>query len=655
MGIINVLPLEISNKIAAGEVVERPASVIKELVENAIDAGSTRISVEIKNGGVTYMRVTDNGCGMSVADAKEAFKRHATSKIKTEADLDAIYTLGFRGEALSSIGAVSKVELYTKRKEDESGVCVTCFGGEVQEAAEAGTPDGTTFVVNTLFYNTPARMRFLKRDATEAAAITDIMERFILSHPEISFSYIVEGKEKYNTSGDGKLENCIFAIYGKNYAKSVIPVDYTDEWVKITGLIGKGDTARPNRNYQSYFVNGRYIKSPLLMKAVEEAYKNQVMIGKYPMVVLNIEINPQFTDINVHPTKLEVKFSNESEIYRSVYHGVKNALYALPNVPQIERKATVKTEFVADTAKVSSQEEISAPIKIEEKPVKTTSVYEPTAGSAWNAVEVDKKCDAPKPVVEKKKLTTYKMDTSPEYFHEKQKECNREADLKKIEYYNMVAENLEKSKYEEENTLEVKKEVWGFDTENIRVVGQIFDSYIIAESGDTMIVADQHAAHERLKYEALLKEISTKTITPQILMFPVICDLSPSEYVCYLENEQEFADMGFEIESFGSNSLLIRATPEALDEDELKHAVIEIIGNFAANKTSAITEKTQRALYTIACKSAVKANHKFDNLQLEKLLKEVFALENINTCPHGRPIIISMTKKELEKEFKRIL
>ncbi|MBE7015609.1 MAG: DNA mismatch repair endonuclease MutL [Ruminococcaceae bacterium] len=654
MGIVNVLPLEISNKIAAGEVVERPASVIKELVENAIDAGSTRISVEIKNGGVTYMRVTDNGCGMSKSDATEAFKRHATSKIKTEEDLDAIYTLGFRGEALSSIGAVSKVELYTKRKEDETGVCVTCFGGEIHEATEAGTPDGTTFVVNTLFYNTPARMRFLKRDATEAAAITDIMERFILSHPEISFSYIVEGKEKYNTSGDGKLENCIFAIYGKNYAKSVISVDYADEWVKITGLIGRGDTARPNRNYQSYFVNGRYIKSPLLMKAVEEAYKNQVMIGKYPMVVLNIEINPKFTDINVHPTKLEVKFSNESEIYRSVYHGVKNALYALPNVPQIERRTTVKTEFVADKARVSSQEEIEIPAKIEEKPKRQEKVYEPVAGNAWGLGEMDEKCEAPKPVVEKKKLTTYKADVSPEYFREKQKECNREADIKKIEFYSMVAENVEKSKYEEETKPSVK-ETWGFDTENIRVVGQIFDSFILAESGDTMIVADQHAAHERLKYEALIKELATKTVTPQMLMIPVICDLSPSEYVCYLENEQEFCDMGFEIESFGSNSLLIRATPEALDEDELKQVVIEIIGNFADNKASAITEKTQRALYTIACKSAVKANHKFDNLQLEKLLKEVFALENINTCPHGRPIIITMTKKELEKEFKRIL
>ena len=652
MGIINVLPLEISNKIAAGEVVERPASVIKELVENAIDAGSTRIIVEIKNGGVTYMRVTDNGCGMSPSDAGEAFKRHATSKIKTEADLDAIYTLGFRGEALSSIGAVSKVELYTKRKEDETGVCVTCFGGEIHEPAEAGTPDGTTFVVSTLFYNTPARMRFLKRDATEAAAITDIMERFILSHPEISFSYIVEGKEKYNTQGDGRLENCIFAIYGKNYAKSVSPVDYADEWVRLTGLIGKGDTARPNRNYQSYFVNGRYIKSPLLMKAVEEAYKNQVMIGKYPMVVLNIEINPQFTDINVHPTKLEVKFSNESEIYRSVYHGVKNALYALPNVPQIERKAPEKTEFAADTAKISAQEKITETVRIEEKPVKAEAVYEPEAGSTWDAADMDKKCETPKPVTEKKKRTTYKLDVSPEYFREKQMECARASEGEKIEYYNMAAESPDKCKYEEEIR---QKEAWGFDTESIRVVGQLFDSYIIAESVDTMIVADQHAAHERLRYEALIRELEQRTVAPQMLMFPVICELSPSEYVCYLENEREFADMGFEIESFGSNSLLIRATPEALDEEALKQVVIEIIGNFADNKASAVTEKTQRALYTIACKSAVKANHKFDNMQLEKLLKEVFALENINTCPHGRPIIITMKKKELEKEFKRIL
>lgn len=663
MGIVKVLPREISNKIAAGEVVERPVSVIKELVENAIDAGSTKICIEIKNGGITYMRVTDNGCGMAPEDAGEAFLRHATSKISKEEDLDAIYTLGFRGEALSSIGAVSRVELYTKRKEDSMGSYVVCLGGDVSEPEEAGTPDGTTFIVHQLFYNTPARMRFLKRDATETAAITDIVERYILAHPEISFQYIVEGKDKYNTTGDGNLVNCIYAIYGKNYAKSIIEVDYEDELVKITGIIGKGDSARPNRNYQSFFVNRRYIKSAILMKAVEEAYKNQVMIGKYPMVVLNLEINPQLIDINVHPTKLEVKFSKDQDVYRSMYHAVKNSLYALPNVPKIERINETKTEFVRDDAKTTNQIEIDLskePVlsfeKIKETDIDaTTKGFEPEKGLSWDKADMMGKCESPKPVVQRPELTSYKADTSEEYFAKKQKECNEAAESKKQSMHNLVAEVLSKSDYEEEIETIVEEENWGFDAENIRIVGQIFNSYIIAESGDTMIIADQHAAHERLKYEELKKELATKTVTPQILMFPVICDLSPSEYVCYLENEQEIAEMGFEIESFGSNSLLIRATPEALSEDDLKQVILEIIDNFANNKSSVITEKMERSLYTIACKAAVKANHKFDNAQLEKLLREVLALKNINTCPHGRPIIVTMSKKEMEKEFKRII
>ena len=337
MGIINVLPKDVSNKIAAGEVVERPASVIKELIENSIDAGADKITVEIKKGGSIYMRVTDNGKGMNVDDACVCFLRHATSKIKTSEDLDAIYTLGFRGEALSSIGAVSKVTLYTKRKGEE-GVCVTCEGGEILSSSEAGLPDGTTMIVENLFYNTPARAKFLKKDATEAGYITDIVTKFIFAHPEISFKLIVNGKEQLFSAGDNKIENAIYTVYGRDYAKGSINVLYEDEGIKVSGIVGKGNIARPNRTYQSFFVNKRYIKSALIIRAVEEAYKNQIMIGKFPMAVLNIEINPGLIDINVHPTKMEVKFSDEKAIYRAVYYGVKNALYELPNVPQIEKK-----------------------------------------------------------------------------------------------------------------------------------------------------------------------------------------------------------------------------------------------------------------------------------------------------------------------------
>ena len=349
MGKIHILDIETSNKIAAGEVVERPSSVIKELAENSIDAGATAITVEIKNGGTTYMRVTDNGSGMSEDDAKVCFLRHATSKISNGSDLEAIYTLGFRGEALSSIGAVSEVSLYTKRRDDETGICVSCKGGEILSSEDAGTPDGTTVVVENLFYNTPARLKFLKKDATEAGYITDVITRLVFAHPEISFRLIINGKEKIFSAGDSNLQNAVYTVYGKDFAKATIPVSHDTGKIKVSGLIGKGTVAVSKRTHQSFFVNNRYIKSPIIIRAVEEAYKNQIMIGKFPLAVLNVEISPEDIDINVHPTKLEVKFSDEREIYQAVYYGVKDALYAIPNVPKIEREE--KSVFEADKNK----------------------------------------------------------------------------------------------------------------------------------------------------------------------------------------------------------------------------------------------------------------------------------------------------------------
>ena len=337
MGLIHILDTEVSNKIAAGEVVERPLSIVKELVENSIDAGATAITVEIRNGGVEYIRVTDNGSGMSEEDAKICFLRHATSKISTGSDLDAIFTLGFRGEALSSIGAVSKVQLYSKRREDSDGVCVTCEGGEILSSSVSGVPDGTVVEVRDLFYNTPARRKFLKKPATEGGYISDIVSRYVFAYPEISFKLIRDGKEMIFSAGDNNLINAVYAIYGKDYAKNVLKVDYEYNGVHITGVIGKGTLCRPNRNYETFLVNKRYIKSAMMMRALDEAYKNQIMISKFPVAVLNIEISPEEVDINVHPTKLECKFSNEQDIYQAVYHGAKSALYALPNVPNIER------------------------------------------------------------------------------------------------------------------------------------------------------------------------------------------------------------------------------------------------------------------------------------------------------------------------------
>lgn len=653
---INLLPTQISDKIAAGEVVERPASVVKELVENAIDAGATILDIEIKKGGITYIRVTDNGFGMSREDAKIAFFRHATSKIKTESDLDAIYTLGFRGEALSSIGAVSRTELITKRQEDEVGTLVRISGGVIEECADVGVPDGTTMAVNNLFYNTPARMNFLKKDATEAAAVTDIVERFILSHPEISFRYTVDGKEKYFTNGDNNLISSIYAVYGKNYANSVILVDEATSFGRIVGAIGKGDAARPNRGYQSFFVNKRYVKSLRMSATLENAYKNQIMIGKHPMAILNIEIDPKFTDINVHPTKLEVKFSRDDEVMGAIYHTAKNALYAIPNVPKIEHKPAVKTEFLKDTVTTKSQLEIIT--EPEKKPQESKVKWES------KSVEYEAKD-------KKQENESYALLNSREYFSKKQNETAEVVAEKAETTMQMVAEDLSENKKVEKIANPVKlyedvepviKEIpqtpankWGFSRDNVRVIGQIFGTYILAESGDTMIIADQHAAHERLKYEELKKELAKKEVTSQMLLLPVAIELSGMEYVTFSENASHFAEMGFEIEDFGGSTILIRATPEALSEDELKNLVIELIDRFSDKSSGMMTEKMERALYTIACKAAVKANHKYSVKELETLLFAVLDLENINTCPHGRPIIITMTKKELEKEFKRIV
>lgn len=607
MGKINLLDSEISNKIAAGEVVERPASVVKELVENSIDAGATRITVEIKNGGNTYIKVSDNGSGMEKDDATVAFLRHATSKISVAEDLDAIYTLGFRGEALSSIGAVSKINLYTKRAEDETGTHTICEGGDIVSAEDAGIPNGTTFIVKNLFYNVPARMKFLKKDATEAGYIQDIMTRFILAHPEIAFTFISNGKPMLSSQGDGKLENCVYAVYGKDYATAMLSVDFKSEHISVKGLTGKGNTARPNRNYQSFFVNGRYIKSPLIMRAVEEAYKNQVMVGKFPVSILNIEINPQMIDINVHPTKLEVKFSDENEVYRAVYNAVKEALYRIVDIPEIKRPEIKKektiTSFARDTVSVA-KEQIEIKPNIEVKPQPKTEV--------------------------KKELLKV---SEPQFF---------ERTFEKKEEPIKVYKPLIKEEPKEEKNLEFKH------------VGQVFDTYIIIEQDDKMMIIDQHAAHERLKYEEIKKELESSKVYSQPMVVPVVASVTSREMATFKENKEFIASLGFEAEEFDDNSVIIRAVPAAQAED-VEDLFVEILSKLDENRREVISDKRQRLLYTIACKAAIKANHRLSENEQKELVKNVLELENINTCPHGRPIIVSMTQKELEKEFKRIL
>lgn len=687
MGLIHVLDTEISNKIAAGEVVERPASVIKELVENSIDAGATNITVEIKNGGVTYMRVSDNGCGMSAGDAKICFLRHATSKIQTENDLDAIYTLGFRGEALSSIGAVAKVSLFTKRHEDHIGICVTCRGGDILSSEEAGIPDGTSIIAEDLFYNTPARLKFLKKDATEAGYITDIMTRFIFAHPEISFKLTVNGKDKLFSPGDSSLKNAVYTAYGKDYAKGTLEVDYEENGIHVTGLIGKGTLTRPNRNYQSFFVNKRYIKSALIIRAVEDAYKNQIMIGKFPMAVLNIQIDPSFMDINVHPTKLEVKFANEKAVRNAVYYAVKNALYALPNVPEIERidKNTGEVLFKRDTA----VEQIDIPSVKQSPDIKPAQSY----GSSTSKEEKRSSFHASMPAKQNKMVffndstpntNTFAPSAPPVFYNDAN--INTKSNISTSDHYEIIStpsaaisnnysemnnftqQATSESKNPETdtdstdinpiiNTNEINVETQDnvFIDEYFKIVGQVFSTYIIAEKGDKMLLIDQHAAHERLKYEELKKGLANKQIMSQILIEPVIVKMTPSEFSAFFEVQNELQNMGFECDEFGDNEVIVRSAPGDLDPGEVEELLLELVTNASVLKHELITEKHERMLYTIACKSAIKANHHLSTQEMETLVRNVLRLKNINTCPHGRPIIITMSQKEIEKEFKRIV
>lgn len=701
MGIIHVLDTEVSNKIAAGEVVERPLSIVKELVENSIDAGATMITVEVRGGGKDYIRVTDNGCGMSAEDAAVCFLRHATSKIQTADDLDAIYTLGFRGEALSSIGAVARVKLYTKRREDESGICVTCEGGEIVSSDYAGAPNGTVMEVTDLFYNTPARLKFLKKPATEAGYISDIMARFIFAHPEISFKLIRDGKEAVFSSGDNKLINAVYAVYGKDYARNMLEVDYEFNGIHVTGAVGKGTLTRSNRNYETFFVNRRYIKSPLMIRALEEAYKNQIMISKFPTAVLNVDIDVSSVDINVHPTKLECKFSNEHDVYQAVYHAVKQTLYALPNVPEIERGEKKRDESAEETSLFEAErgvqrtlEEIyGAGLRREPKPrenfkfktehretprsfetpssrereeekryvrnegervtAMAPAETERPAAPVFERPKADSGADEPKRETEKAK----EVDTFAMLDYAMKRASGRNGG--KLEVNDPSGDDGASAVSAEDNN-EGGSQTVSAPSENVfdggfRVIGQLFDTYILIEKDDRLLIIDQHAAHERLNYESLKAELEENGISSQMFIEPVIVNLSGEEFAVFSENSELFYRLGFDAEVYGINTVIIRSAPGEVSWSETEPLFTELLTQAADMKQELIAEEKQRLIYTIACKASIKANMRIDEAEMHDLAARVFALENINTCPHGRPIVISMSKKEIEKEFKRIV
>ena len=668
MGKIHILNSEISNKIAAGEVVERPLSIVKELVENSIDAGADVITVEIKDGGIEFIRVTDNGSGMTEDDAKICFLRHATSKIATDEDLDAIYTLGFRGEALSSIGAVSKVKLYTKKRDSDIGVLVTCEGGEILSSTDAGMSDGTVLEVRDLFYNTPARKKFLKKPATEGGYISDLMGRYVFSYPEISFKLIRDGKEVIFSAGDNNIFNSVYSIYGKDYAKNMLKVDYEYNGIRVVGLIGKGTLCRPNRNYESLFVNRRFVKSPTMIRAVEEAYKNQIMVSKFPTVILNLEIPAELVDINVHPTKLECKFSNEQDIYQAVYHAVKSTLYALPNVPQIEHNPlkTSKPEAQEQVEQKSIEELFRE--KLQESKMRKQELSErviPKTEETANEPQIKETAKEPQ-----REIYAVQPDENPKPIDDKDY---------KFDAFSMLDFAVEHAK-KYDNALKVKSPAaqakdedidtdWmtylqnakraSANRENIfadgyfRVIGQVFETYILVEKGENLLMIDQHAAHERLNYEALKKELENTGIMQQMILEPIEIKLHPNEYEVYTENKDEFSKLGFECQANG-DIITVTAIPGDISWSDGEPLFLELLSQMSDMKNSIISEKKERLLYTISCKASIKANMKISQQEMENLVSKVFALENINTCPHGRPIVISLSKSQIEKDFRRI-
>ena len=609
---IKVLSQHVADLIAAGEVVERPASVAKELVENAIDAGATFITVEIKSGGVAYLRVTDDGCGIARDDVPTAILRHSTSKIQEERDLEHIATLGFRGEALAAITAVSKMEIITHRLEDEMGTRLYQEGGTILEIDDIGAPKGTSIIVRELFYNTPARMKFLKKDASEGSAVEAVVTAVALSHPEISFQLIREGKVTLHTPGDGKKDSCVYSVLGRDMANSMLKAEGENGVVKVNGFITKPIASRGNRALQYFFVNGRYVKSKMLMAALEQAYANVIMKGRFPSCVLEITLPVELTDVNVHPTKTEIKFAREKEVFDAVYYSVKNAI--LNDSSLADAQISIKPQ--------ASIEHHEAP-KITSKPM------------YFNKQETVQKEGIPivKPQSKPSFVPTFKV---------------AEPQPRTI----AVAPHIEIKKEEPVLTLfsptaqktEEKKPEFKF-------IGEVLNTYIIVECDEGVVLIDKHAAHERILFEKL----KTQKIAPQAqrLLTPVHLKLAEEETEVLFENLKLLESLGFEIDEMGFGAIAVRQVPDGVDGASVSDAVSEIVFALQNKRKISDEERFDEILHSIACKAAIKAGMRTDRFEAEKLAREVLSRDDIRYCPHGRPVAVSLTKYQLEKMFKR--
>lgn len=682
MGVINVLDKHVAELIAAGEVVERPASVIKELVENSIDAGAKNITVEIKNGGTTFMRVTDDGCGILKEDIKVAFLRHATSKVKFENDLDCISTLGFRGEALASICAVSRLQLITRNKNEEIGSSYEIDGGEEISFDDAGCPVGTTFIIRDLFYNIPARAKFLKKDVSEGNAVSNIIDKTTLSHPEIAFTYIKDGKQALKTFGDGKLISAIYSVFGKDFANGLIPVEYELETIKIKGYVSKPVNSRPNRNMQNFFINGRYVKTRTAMAAIEEAFKGSIMVGKFPSCVLNVELPFEMIDVNVHPAKIEVRFINERPVFDAVYHAVKSALMKFDSRKNASFKNNTafneRSNFnpfnnaQAILSKKPEATKLAPAVYAKQDVTQKKDSFNPFENVSFNSEEKEKTIEQKRKNIDNIKLSD---SGNPFNLYSKQAVNNakKEASFKPQQEIipTIVSEpkkEIIKSEEEREpkNSAKENKDFDFVDSESnsapvlinrneteIRYIGEAFGTYIIAEKNKKEILfIDKHAAHERMIYEKLKAEKAASF--SQILLQPITVTLEKSEYDAAINNLDMFKACAFDVEDFGNSTVIVRSAPQYLDAADISDCIAEMADYIAMGKNDIFTEKMDWFYHNVACRSAIKAGNKSTPQELIDIVKKLEENPQIKYCPHGRPVCIVMTKNEIEKQFGRV-
>lgn len=650
---IHILDSETIDKIAAGEVVERPASVVKELVENAIDAKATAITVEAKDGGIEFVRVTDNGTGIDRDQLRTAFLRHATSKIGDAEDLTRISSLGFRGEALSSIAAVSKVEVITKRRESLTGTRILLEGAVEKSFEEIGAPDGTTFLMRNLFYNTPVRRKFLKQPATEGSYITDLMEHLALSRPDISFKFVLGNQTRFHTSGNGDLREVIYRIYGREIASSLVPIHVTQNGIRIEGYLGKPVLIRSNRNFEIYYINGRFIRSNVIAKAIEEGYKEYLMQHKFPFCVLHITMDSENVDVNVHPTKMDVRFSDTIGFCNLLSDSIRDTLKQKEMIPnavlddgnenqrenhllqQTEQKKTVPEPF---EQKRDLQYKIMEAKKYEaERP----NVHDFRQNPVWSRIFEETEDVNPDNVEEDEDaffVEAVEEKRIPEETETKEQQQNHK-DVQKDVQLNLF----------EEKMLSVE------NRSRYRIIGQVFDTYWLVQFEDKLFLIDQHAAHEKVKYERLMQQYREKNVTSQTLMPSIIVSLSGQEESILREHENIFSELGFEIEDFGGNEYALRSVPVELYGCNEKEMFLEVLDELSDGMNKGSFRVVEEKIASMSCKAAVKGNNRLSTAEAEQLIDELLTLENPYNCPHGRPTIISMTKQELEKKFKRIV